>query len=255
VTEPQLTDRQSQLIRAFVRAWEADSPGSAHSPFDFPAGGAPIEHPNWPPEVPVPSRDEVRTLHHLGLLDVDDRFARAGWRLMPTARARGFAGVPDDTAALRDPDQRLGFILEATVRAFSQDASQPLHFADLQQTTVVQHPGWNPQPGVVQRHDLAQLEDLGMIGVERVSATEMNFWPTTDARMAFTNTPRSLSALPRTPPSPRNNPGCAAGPRSYAPGMSLWAPPLARRTCSLRSCSAATSPSPSSYLPRKNAEA
>jgi hypothetical protein len=60
------------------------------------------------------------------------RSVAAMWRVFPSAQGRrelGGARERDLSAALADPDRRLGVILEATVTALEADPSEPLHFA------------------------------------------------------------------------------------------------------------------------------
>lgn len=176
------TERQQVLMRAFVRAWELSSPAPAHQPFDL--GSLPLEHPNWPDSVPVPSREEVRPLVHLGLLDTDRRAAPI-WRVFPSELGRSTFGDPadDEAVALSDPDRRLGLILEATVGAFEADPTQPIHFAPMDQINYVSHPHWPLQPDAVKSHDLDQLEQLGLIAT-RPRGQDTSFWPTPSARAA-----------------------------------------------------------------------
>lgn len=166
-------------MEAFQRAWEA----SSHTPFDL--GNGPLDHPEWPSEVAAPTRDEVRQLAHLGLLDVDHSVAPL-WRVFPSRDARrAFGGAAEELAqsALADPDRRLGMILEATVAAFEADPSEPLHFASMQQVDIVQHAHWPLQPDVVRSHDLQQLEDLGLVSTSP-RGRDAAFWPTPNGRAA-----------------------------------------------------------------------
>lgn len=185
-----LTQRQRDLMEAFVAAWEASSPGAAHQPFDY--GSLPLEHPNWSAGVQVPSREEVRPLVHLDLLKVDRR-ADPIWRVFPSvaARERFGDGGSADTDALTDPDRRLGLILEAANTAFSADPSEPIYLNSMQQLDYVSHEHWPLQPDVVREHDLDQLERIGMIATRREGAA-IAFWPTPDAREALRDVPAYL---------------------------------------------------------------
>lgn len=167
-------------MQAFAHAWHA----SSHTPFDLDSG-APFSHPAWPAGVATPTRDEVRALHHLDLLEVDSSVSRI-WRVFPSPEARIRYGGPDQAhvaAALRDPDRRLAVILEATVQAFEADPREPLHFSPMDQISLVKHPHWPLAPDVVRSHDLAQLEDLGLVATEP-RAKDTAFWPTPAGRAA-----------------------------------------------------------------------
>ena len=186
---PDLTARQRELVEAFVTAWEA----SSHAPFDL--GDSPLEHPNWPAGVGLPDREEVRALFHQGLLEHDASVAPA-WRVFPSPKARELAGVATE-AALRDPDRRLGLILEATVTAFEADPSQPLQFHPLDQVDLVRHPHWPLQPEVVRAHDLHQLEDLGLLATTAAGKRGLTFWPTIQGRAAVKDAPGYLERVAR----------------------------------------------------------
>jgi hypothetical protein len=188
-TAPDLSPRQRQLLNAFVMAWEA----SSHTPFDL-DDGTPFEHPNWPPGVATPGREEIRPLVHLGFLHADYSVAPA-WRVFPSPEARHLAGVATDEA-LADPDGRLGLILEATVAAFEADPSQPLQFSAMFQADLVEHPHWPLQPDVVRAHDLQQLEDLRLIATAGTRET-MTFWPTIHGRAAAKDAIGYLERLAR----------------------------------------------------------
>ena len=179
-----LDDRQRELIEAFVSAWETTSQGPTHTPFDFDASDR-FAHPNWPPAVRAPSRDEVRALVHLGLLEVDRR-AAPDWRVFPSANARAMfdQSASSEAEALADPERRLELILEATVSAFNADPSEPLHFTPMDQIDIVGHPHWPLQPDSVHEHDLRQLQDLGLISMSP-RGDDLAFWPTSTARAAL----------------------------------------------------------------------
>jgi hypothetical protein len=175
---PELTERQPELMGAFVRAWDV-----SHIPFDL--TDLPFEHPDWPGSVPPPTREEVRALVHAGGLEADGSVAPM-WRVFPSAQGRrdfGGAGERDLSAALADPDRRLGVILEATVAAFEADPSEPLHFAPMEQIDLVQHAHWPLSPDVVKAHDLQQLIELGLVS-STPRGRDSAFWPTSDGRAA-----------------------------------------------------------------------
>lgn len=183
MSDVNLDAREVALVRAFVDAWER----SGHVPFDFGPGDV-FSHPCWPSDVPVPGKDEVRRLHHLAMLEVE-RSAAPTWRVHPSPSARlrfGDRGEHHTAAALRDPDQRLGMILDAIVTAFEGDPTEPLRAWPMAANDLVRHPRWPLQPDVVRTHDLQQLEDLGLVSIspqERGCA----FWPTPDGRAAVHN--------------------------------------------------------------------
>lgn len=193
-----LGERQQILVKAFVSAWEGSSPAPAHQPFDF--GSGPFEHLNWPNGVPAPSREEVRPLVHAGLLETDKRAAPI-WRVFPSELARSTFGDPanDDTAALSDPDRRLGLILDATITAFEADPAQPIHFTPMDQITSVSHPHWPLQPDAVRSHDLDQLEQLGLISTSP-AGRDITFWPTPSARTATNDVAGYLEQLAQEAP-------------------------------------------------------
>lgn len=186
----ELTNRQRELVQAFVVAWEASAPAPPRQPFVL--GSGPMEHPNWPSDVAVPEREEVRTLVHLDLLTAD-RSRLPDWVVFPSPRARElFAHDHDDlTGALSDVDRRLGIILEATVAAHEADPSEPLHFASMDQLDYIHHAHWPIERDVVRRHDLAQLEDLGLVATAPAGTSDLKFWPTPLGRQAVRN-PASL---------------------------------------------------------------
>lgn len=138
-------------------------------------------------------------MHHLGMLDVD-RTAAPTWRVYPSPDARTkFGGDAEQlvAAALRDPDQRLGVILQATVEAFEADPAEPLQIWPMASVDLVRHPRWPLQPDVVRMHDIQQLEELGLLG----SSTEERgraFWPTTDGRASVHNAPGLLERRSET---------------------------------------------------------
>jgi hypothetical protein len=179
-----LDDRQRELIEAFVSAWEMISQVPAHTPFDFDVSDS-FAHPNWPPAVRSPSREEVRALVHLGLLEVDHRAAPV-WRVFPSADARAMfdQSASSEAEALADAEHRLELILEATVKAFNADPSERLLFTPMDQVDIVAHPHWPLQPDSVHEHDLQQLEDLELISTSP-RGDDLAFWPTSTAQAAL----------------------------------------------------------------------
>jgi len=180
VSESALDDRQTELAQAFVDAWER----SGHVPFDFPPD-RPLSHPAWPTSVQPPTHDAVRGLLSLRMLEFD-KSASPTWRVYPSPAARVRFGDDRETqvaAALKDPEQRLGLILEAIVEAFYSDPAEPLRLWPRAGADLVRHPGWPLQPDVVRAHDLRQLEELGLVSVSSQSHG-YDFWPTADGRAA-----------------------------------------------------------------------
>jgi hypothetical protein len=185
--EISLTDRQTELIGAFVAAWQATGPEGRRQPFVLANG--PIEHPNWPAAVRVPSREEVRSLVRLGWLDTDSR-AAPDWAVFPSPLARAQFGGSDGgvAEALSDADRRLGVILDATVAAHEADPSEPSHLASMDHGTYVDGVHWPIERDVVRHHDLAQLEDLDLVATRPVGdGQDLDFWPTANGRKAVKN--------------------------------------------------------------------
>ena len=85
--------------------------------------------------------------------------------------------------ALKDPDQRLGVILDAVVDAFEADPSVPLLLIRTAGSDIVKHPHWGIAHDVVGMHDLRQLEGLQLIGWD--GSTQ--FYPTPQGRSAARN--------------------------------------------------------------------
>lgn len=183
MTVDTLDARQVDLVGAFVGAWKR----SDHVPFDFHPAES-FSHPCWLPDVRDPDREEVRRLRHLGMLDVDEAAAPI-WRVYPSPAARLQFGGDEEhetVAALSDPDQRLGVILQATVEAFEANPAEPLRLWPMAAIDLVRHSNWPLQPDVARVHDLQQLEDLGLMSL---SSQERGyaFWPTLDGRAAVHN--------------------------------------------------------------------
>jgi hypothetical protein len=182
-----LDRRGAELARAFVTADQAD-----YSPFYF-VSGRRFSHPGWPAGVQPPTREELRRLVHHGWLEVD-RTVGPGWQVFPSGVARvefGSEVEHDLVVALNDPDQRLGVILEGTVKAFEGDPSEPLQLLPMSDRSVVHHPHWPLPPDVARLHDVRQLEDLGLVKVV-AQKRGLAFWPSTDGRMAVYNAPELL---------------------------------------------------------------
>jgi len=174
-----LSDRERELLEMMVRLSEAGEP------FEIPVGDDILNDPRWPADVRKPTSDEVRALVGHEYLEVDKTVAPK-WRFWPADAARqAFAGeaVRRRAEALKDPDARLGVILDAVVEAFGEDPATPLLMLRTDQVDIVRHPHWAIEPDVVRMHDLRQLENLELIGWE--GTTE--FFPTPKGRMASRN--------------------------------------------------------------------
>lgn len=153
--------------------------------FDLQPGEDKINDPLWPEQVKSPSKEEVRQLVHQDLLQVDQTAAPV-WRVWPSKKARDIfqdQTAEDRSDALADPDRRLAVILDATVSAFSKDPSTPLLLVRADQADIVRHPHWGMEADVVRKHDLLQLEELGLIGWDG----ETMFFPTARGRQAATD--------------------------------------------------------------------
>lgn len=174
-----LNDRERELLETMVTLSEGDQP------FEIPAGRDTVDDPRWPDEVRRPTRDEVRSLVGQQYVEIDRTAARA-WRFWPAEAARReFAGevARRRAEALRNPDTRLGVILDAIVAAFEKDPASPLLILRKEEIDIVRHPHWGIEPDVVRMHDLRQLENLELIGWD--GTTE--FFPTPRGRMASKN--------------------------------------------------------------------
>ena len=80
-------------------------------------------------------------------------------------------------------DRRLAEILKGTVDAFELDPSEPPRLFSVG-GGVIKHPAWPLDPWLVRRHDVLQLEDLGLVGSEALPQDGIAFWPTPDGRKA-----------------------------------------------------------------------
>jgi hypothetical protein len=131
-----LSEREREILEAMVGTLKAGEP------FEIPAGHDTLSDPRWPTEVQKPSRDEVRSLVGRDLLEIDRSVAPA-WRFWPAEAAREeFAGDSARNRAedLKDPDARLGVILDAIVQAFEADPATPLLLLRTDQVDIVRHP-------------------------------------------------------------------------------------------------------------------
>jgi hypothetical protein len=180
----ELTARETEILETLVRLSET----ADDAVFDIPPGADRLALSNGDPG---PSREEIRGLVNRGLLEVD-KSAHPAWRFWPSEQARGLFGSDSEQAlaqALKDPDQRLGAILDAVVDAFEADPSTPLLMIRTNGPDIIRHPHWRIPPDVARLHDLRQLEDLGLIGWE--GSTQ--FYPTPSGRTAVRNPATFLS--------------------------------------------------------------
>lgn len=173
------TDREREIMETLARITEAPDV------FAIGPGEGVLSDPRWPDAIARPTSDEVRQLVHREFLEVD-RSAAPTWRffMSPSARIQ-FADdlVRRRAEALKDPDQRLGVILDAIVDAFEKDPSEPFLLIRTSGPDLIRHPQWAIEPDVARLHDLRQLEDLRLIGWQ--SATQ--FYPTPAGRSASRN--------------------------------------------------------------------
>lgn len=184
-----LSSRDRKLLKALVEGWEAGD----RQPFDIAPGEDTIVEVNWPPHVARPRQDEVRSLVARGYLEIDKSVAPT-WRFWPSATAReAFAAADSEkrAAALKDPDERLGVILDAIVEAFEKEPETALLMLGYDQGAIIRHPHWPIEPDVIRPHDLDQLTHLGLLGW--TGTTE--FWPTPRGRMALRNPDALLTEL------------------------------------------------------------
>jgi hypothetical protein len=175
----ELSEREGEILETMVSLSERGDP------FEIAPGEDILNDARWPGEVRKPTRDEVRSLVGREYLEVDRTVPRV-WRFWPAERARQqFAGDAARRRAetLKDPDARLGVILDAIVEAFEQDPASPLLMLRTDQVDIVRHPHWAIEPDVVRMHDLRQLEGLKLIGWDGATA----FFPTPQGRLASKN--------------------------------------------------------------------
>jgi hypothetical protein len=170
-----LSERERELLQTMVIV---SAPADL---FEIPLGADTLEDPRWPKEVREPSREEVRSLVARDYLE-SDKTAAPAWRFWPAEAAR--SEFADEVArrraeALKDPDARLGVILDAIVAAFEADPATPLLILRTDQVDIVRHPHWPIEPDVVGMHDLRQLTDLDLLGWDG-----NEFFPTLKGRMA-----------------------------------------------------------------------
>jgi hypothetical protein len=184
-----LSSRERELLKALVERWEA----SDREPFDIAPGEDTIVDDRWPAQVARPRQDEIRSLVAREYLEIDKSVAPT-WRFWPSATARQAFACADAVkraAALKDPDERLGVILDAIVEAFEKDPETALLMLSYDQGSTIRHPHWPIEPDVVRPHDLDQLTHLGLLGW--TGTTE--FWPTPRGRMASRNPDALLAEL------------------------------------------------------------
>jgi hypothetical protein len=117
-----LSERERELLRTIVTLSEGRQPFEIQAMEDAP------DDQRWPAEVRKPTRDEVRSLVGRQYLETD-RTAAPTWRFWPAEAARdefGGEAARQRAEALKNPDVRLGVILDAIVEAFDKDPATPL---------------------------------------------------------------------------------------------------------------------------------
>ena len=185
--EIELSERGTEILQTLVGL----SGGDAGWFFEIPVGAERIPSPPWPDSIQAPHREEIRSLVNQDLLDIDKSVAPT-WRFWPSAKAREHFPDAVEKAlkeALSDPDERLAVILKAVVNAFEADPSEPLLLLRMSSADLVRHSGWAIPPDAVRRHDLSQLQELGLVGWE----SETEFYPTPAGRTAVKNPAALLS--------------------------------------------------------------
>lgn len=191
-----LTERQREILQATVTAWESNDPEPSYRPLRSAAGGGPGLHGNWPADVRDATDDELRPLAHTGWLFAD-RARAPDWVLSPTEQTLvAFQASGADVIAdgLRDPDRRLGLILEAVVDAYAADPSEPVMLFEFDQGSVIHSDAWQLPPDVTRQHDFVLLEDIGLVRILR-TADSIGIVPTGRGRDVVANFGQALDEL------------------------------------------------------------
>jgi len=81
-------------------------------------------------------------------------------------------------------DRRLAEILKGTVDAFELDPSEPPRLFSVG-GGVIKHPAWPLDPWLVRRHDVLQLEDLGLVGSEALPQDGIAFCRQARSRLGW----------------------------------------------------------------------
>ena len=174
-----LTEREAALALGCVSAWTA----SHHQMLILAPGDDRLSHPDWPPDIDPPTREECRRLLARGIAAVD-RTQAPSWALRPTEEAVTQFGDDEQRVrrtALDDPDQRLGVILEAIVASHRAAPGEPIRLFRMSSDDVIKHPGWTADPWMVREHDVFQLQELGLVGASSIDAG-LQLWPTVRGR-------------------------------------------------------------------------
>lgn len=88
-TLPALTYSEAAALIAIDDAWHRETT-VGRVPVGIRAADGQLEHPNWPPDTAAPSKEAVRRLGHLGLLEFD-RDAGPDWVFWPSADGQAVA--------------------------------------------------------------------------------------------------------------------------------------------------------------------
>ncbi len=192
-----LTDREREILQATVTAWVSNDPEAANRPLRSVASGTPSLHGNWPADVRDPHRDELRPLIHAGWL-VADRSQQPDWVLSPTQEtlvAFEVSGAEAIAEGLKDPDRRLGLILEAVVDAYAADPSRGISMFEYDHADLVMQGAWQLPPDAARRHDFVLLQDAGLVKVIPTGETAIDVVPTSTGRAVVDNALEALEEL------------------------------------------------------------
>lgn len=95
---------------------------------------------------------------------------------------------------LRDPDRRLGLILEAVVDAYAADPSEPVMLFEFDQGSVIHSDAWQLPSDVTRQHDFVLLEDIGLVRILR-TPDSIGIVPTGRGRDVVANFGQALDEL------------------------------------------------------------
>ena len=179
MTLDQLDAREVELARGSARAWI----DSQHQPLVLAPDHDRLRHNHWPADIDPPDRGECRAMLVRGIA-VQDKSRAPSWVLRPTDETIAQCG--DDgqrarLAALNDPDQRLGVILDAIVASHRAAPGEPICLFRMSGADVIKHPGWSADPWMVREHDVFQLQELGLVGTSLLERG-LKLWPTIRGR-------------------------------------------------------------------------
>lgn len=82
-----------------------------------------------------------------------------------TLAALGVSGAEAIAKGLKDPDRRLGLILEAVVDAYAADPSQAVTLLDFDQGEIVLSDAWPLPLDAARRIDFVLLEDASLVKI------------------------------------------------------------------------------------------